>query len=138
MRRDPRPRDSNAQQLPRTGYTCRLPQPAVGAESCLACPAARPGLRAAQPGPPVPYLSIASRAASLAPPTLLWTLPSALSALPSACILVSPVTLPAASFTAPLACLAAPAIRSLSMALPLVSAHRDMRRLRGGERDVRA
>src|SRR3712207_5305140 len=63
-------------------------------------------------------LLVASRTVSLAPPTVFWTLPSALSALPSACIFLSPMTLPAASFTAPLACLAAPPIRSLSIGFP--------------------
>src|SRR3982751_2352366 len=60
-------------------------------------------------------LSVASRAASLAPPAALWAEPLALSILPSACVLVSPVAEPTASFTAPLALLAAPETRSLSM-----------------------
>src|SRR5580704_16315912 len=62
---------------------------------------------------------LASRAASRAPPTLLCTLPTTLSALPSASILVSPVMWPTPSLIAPLACFSAPSIRSLSIVMLL-------------------
>ena len=59
-------------------------------------------------------LFIASRTASFASPTALWTAPFALSILPSACNFASPVSLPAATLTVASTVSTAPLICSLS------------------------